>query len=156
MKQQETQRNPDMTLRQPHYEEQAHKFQQQIHDKLKETQYTAIRDINQQQETLNKIIRETTQELFPPKPKPIKQTWITHETHATIQLQQNQWHEARIAGNLTGIPRWEQAFKQLDQLKQTTPENQHNRIEKDFIYENMEQFNCGAADIVTARKLWNE
>ncbi len=130
MKQEETQRNPNHNLRETQCEVKAQQFQQIINKKLQAPTYSQIQDTNKKQQALNTLVNEATQELFPPKPKPIRKPWITHETHALIQLQQTQWHEARIAGNQLGIPRWEQAFKQLDQTKQQAPENQHNRIEK--------------------------
>ncbi len=46
--------------------------------------------------------------------------------------QQQQWHQTRLLGNLTGIPRWEQEFKQLDQTKAAAEEATHNQIEKNY------------------------
>ncbi len=111
MQQQQTQRNPDSTLRDHTREQKAVRYQQQIREKTLAHTYTSIQNSYQKQEALNQIIRETTHEIFEPKVKPIKEEWITQTTHDIIQTQHMQWHEARIAGNNAGVPRWEQAFK---------------------------------------------
>ncbi len=96
------------------------------------------------------------QELFPPTPKPTwKPLWIKHETRELIQQHQAQGHLTRQTGNQPGIPRWEQAFKQLDQTKQRAPSNQQNKIEKEFIHQQTEEFNVSAEDIINTRKQWN-
>ena len=81
-------------------------------DEQMEARMTEEMNIDEMAQTLEEVLMNCAEEVFPRKTKLKKKHYIQEETWNTIELRNAMWPAIRNAGKAMGIPKWESLFRE--------------------------------------------